>query len=215
MNLFDVGHATAEATRRRERYRAEEQRTEALQCWSGRRSDFLASCEMVARIGPATPDDVNRVFELIERTNRFNSSAEAYDRAEVARCVAAEDNDVIVARLVDRFGDHGLVGAMIVRRSDARSSIRVLLVSCRVLGRGVGEALLCAALRQAADRGERALDVWFRRTEHNRMMSVLFASHAFHGVTPDGPGERQGEVMRFTHDLQDLPDVPTWLTVLT
>lgn len=209
MDLFAAGPPTEEATRRRERYLDGERRDEAERSWSGRRSDFLASCEMVVRIRAASPDDVDRVFELIERTNRFNSSAERYTRADVERCVAGNDHDVIVARLVDRFGDLGLVGAVILRRSEARSSIRVLLVSCRVLGRGVGEALLCTALQQAADRGERALDVLFRRTEHNRMMNLLFASHGFRSE------DREAEIVHFTRDLEDLPAAPAWLTVLT
>ena len=212
MDLFDVGPATQEASRRRERYLDQQRRSEAERYWSGRRLDFLASCEMVARIGPADREDVDRIFALIQRTNRFNSSAEHYDRSEVEQRVVGKDYDVIVARLVDRFGDHGLIGAMIVDRSEAGSLVRVLLVSCRVLGRGVGEALLCTALQQAADRGETNFQVMFRRTEHNRMMHVLFASHGFRRA---GNGEGEGEVVHFTRDLHDIPSSPAWLKVLT
>ena len=44
------------------------------------------------------------------------------------------------------------------------------------------------------------------------MMSVLFASHAFLRERGDG---RDGEVIRFTRDLKDIPDSPAWLKVLT
>jgi FkbH-like protein len=79
----------------------------------------------------------------------------------------------MVAHMSDRFGDYGAVGVMIIHCLQRRWLVEVLLVSCRVMGRGVGEALLCYGIGQAKAQGQQSLRALYRMTAYNRAMHLL------------------------------------------
>lgn len=207
MEMFAVEHPTEEARRRRELYQAEAQRQEAARSWQGRRLDFLRHCQTVLALRPATPQDVLRIGELIERTNQLNTAARRFSQADVAGMLVASDYRLTVAQMADRFGDYGTVGVLIVRQQRQEWLIEVLLVSCRAMGRGVGEALLCHELRQAQAEGQASVRALYRQTAYNRAMHMLFVTHGFrHEREQDG-------VATYVHDLAAVLDFPAWLEV--
>jgi len=114
-----------------------------------------------------------------------------------------------VAHMADRFGDYGLVGVTIVRQGQGEWSMEVLLVSCRAMGRGVGEALLGYGMRQARAQGQRALRAAYRKTAYNRAMHMLFVTHGFRRA------REENGVITFIHDLEMVPDYPIWLNIRT
>jgi len=207
MAMFAVHRPTEEARRRREFYHADARRQAVERSWAGRRLDFLRHCHIVLSLRPAVLKDVPRISELIERTNQLNTAAHHFTEREVSRRLDAPDYCLMVAHMSDRFGDYGIVGVMMIHRPQRRWLIEVLLVSCRVMGRGVGEALLCYGMRQAKAQGQGSLRAVYRRTAYNRAMHLLFVTHGFRR-------EREGNgVVTFVHDLAVVPDYPVWLDV--
>ncbi len=74
-------------------------------------------------------------------------------------------------RLVDRFGDNGLIAVVIGRKtSPVAMSIDAWLMSCRVLGRKVEAATLNILAAQAAQMGARTLIGRYIRTAKNGMV---------------------------------------------
>jgi len=92
---------------------------------------------------------------------------------------------VLAVRLSDRFGDSGLVGVAILRHGGGRSVIDTLLLSCRVLERGVEDALLAACIRRSALRGSSAIVGEFIPTAKNGRVADFFPSRGF---VADGTG---------------------------
>jgi FkbH-like protein len=198
---------TEESRRRREFYQAELQRQAAERDWGGRRLEFLRSCQIRLTLRPAGTDDVARIAELIERTNQLNTAAQRFNQPDVLERVNAPGYRLTVARMADRFGDYGIVGVLMARELGREWVIEVLLVSCRVIGRGVGEALLCYGLRQAQVHGQRAVRALYRRTAYNRAMQLLFVTHGFKR------DREQDGLVTYAHDLGFVPDYPAWLEV--
>ena len=209
MPLFVVAHPTEEARHRREFYQAEMQRQGAERRLGGRRLDFLRYSQIVLTLRPAEPKDVPRISELVERTNQLNTAAHRFGRQEIAGQLDAPDYRLMVAHMADRFGDYGLVGVTIVRQGQGEWSMEVLLVSCRAMGRGVGEALLGYGMRQAKAQGLRALRAAYRKTAYNRAMHMLFVTHGFRRA------REENGVITFIHDLEMVPDYPIWLNIRT
>lgn len=207
MEMFAVEHPTEEARRRREFYQAEGQRQKVERSWRGRRVDFLRHCQTVLSLCAAVAQDVPRIAELIERTNQLNTAARRFDQTDVAGLLDAPDYRLMVVRMADRFGDYGTVGVLITRRLEREWLIEVLLVSCRAMGRGVGEALLCHELQQAQAQGQASVRALYRRTAYNRAMHMLFVTHGFKR------GQEEGGVVTYRHDLGTIPDFPAWLEV--
>jgi FkbH-like protein len=207
MDMFAVEHPTEETRHRREFYQAEIQRQAAERDWRGQRLDFLRSCHIVLALRPAAPQDVPRIGELVERTNQLNTAAHHLSTQDIARQLNSSDYCLMVAHMSNRFGDYGTVGVLIVHQLPQKWVIEVLLVSCRVMGQGIGEGLLCYGLRQAKEQGQQSLHALYRKTAYNRAMHLLFVTHGFKRW------QEQNGLMTFTHDLRVVPDYPTWLDV--
>jgi len=97
-------------------------------------ADFIASLDVRTRFERlAAGTTMDRVEELFQRTTQFNTTGARFPVAELEALAAAPDADVFTAHVSDRFGDHGLAGAAVVRGGE----IIGLALSCRVLGLGV------------------------------------------------------------------------------
>ena len=102
-------------------------------------ADYRASLDVnvgVRRL--ASRDPLDRVVELFQRTTQFNTTGRRFSVAELAALVADPGQAVFSLHVSDRFGDHGLTGAVVV----AGGEIVGLAVSCRVLGLGAEQAFL-------------------------------------------------------------------------
>jgi methoxymalonate biosynthesis protein len=206
---FQPASCTEEAGHRRHLYRDEFQRKQADAAFEGSRADFLHSSQLRLCIRPALTADIDRIWELIWRTNRLNSTGQRHERERVADWIASDCYAVSVGSLTDRFGDYGMVGVSVVRRDVTPWVIDVLLVSCRALGRGVGEGMLAHILRCAAEQGELEILALFRNTEHNSGMRILFKAFDFatNCTAQDGT-----ITLKCTLDAKPV-NPPSWLSV--
>ena len=72
-----------------------------------------------------------------------------------------------MVRVADRFGDYGLVGVVMYETQADRYKVDTLLLSCRVLGRGVEHALLAQLGRAGRREGKRSSSCAYRPTDKN------------------------------------------------
>src|SRR2546427_8198882 len=104
--------------------------------------DFVRGLELRVEIAEATDDQLGRVSQLTFRTNQFNFTTVRRSENEIRDYVKRDHATGLVVRVVDRFGDYGLVGVALYETEADRCRVDTLLLSCRVLGRGVEHALL-------------------------------------------------------------------------
>ncbi len=212
---FAGGSGTAEAAARSQFYQQEGERRAAERDFAGDRLRFLQSCDMVLTLRPAMPADLPRLNELVARTNQLNSTGRRYTPAEIAARVAdAAAWLVPVARLHDRFGDYGLIGAALVDRRDAGAwGVALLMLSCRVEGRGIPAAVLRWLLEQAGAAGVPALTALYRANPQNRQMALLLRQLGFHATDaalPADPASAGATVYRRV-TAPSLPAYAAWL----
>jgi FkbH-like protein len=178
--VLDRPRVLDEDRRRGDMLRADEDR---LRSERGATSvaQFLAGLEMTARVGLAGDATFDRVHQLVHKTNQFNLTTRRHARDELGRLAASQDARVAWLRLADRFGDLGLVCVGIVRRADADAwEVDTLLMSCRVMGRGVEDAFLAYLAELAAAAGARRLIGRWLRTARNRPVATFYAERAWH-----------------------------------
>ena len=84
-----------------------------------------------------------------------------------------------MARVGDRFGDHGLVGVALLRVQPDAWEIDTFLLSCRVIGRSVETALLSAITADAERSGARAVEGSYIPTRKTAPASSFFKDHGF------------------------------------
>jgi FkbH-like protein len=115
--------------------------------------DFLESLEMKAEIAPFSPVYLERITQLINKTNQFNLTTKRYTSAEVEAIARDPMSITLYGRLADRFGDNGLVTALIGRIDKKTLELDVWLMSCRVLNREMELAMIDALVEQCQARG--------------------------------------------------------------
>jgi FkbH-like protein len=200
--LFRRVRISGEDRQRTEMMRSEAQRRSRLETMD--RDQFLASLELRVTFVRVADDHITRVAQLTNKTNQFNLTTIRRDESQIRRLVASATNDVWAIRVTDRFGDYGIVGVAIVDQDPDSWTIDTLLMSCRVLGRGVETAFLTAIADEAAARGIARLIGRFEPTRKNAQVANFYPDHGFDA---DGPGS-------FSLDLaQHRPQTPAHITL--
>jgi amino acid adenylation domain-containing protein/FkbH-like protein len=140
--VFDQLKVTTADRRRTELYHEQQQREE-LRTSSTSLANFIAGLELKIVNEPMLQEQVERVAQLTQRTNQFNTTSLRRSEPELLKLAAA--GDVLAVQVSDRFGDYGLVGVMVCQICDNALKVDSFLLSCRVLGRGVEYNMLARA----------------------------------------------------------------------
>ncbi|WP_433654426.1 HAD-IIIC family phosphatase [Nocardia sp. CA-128927] len=170
---FQPRHVTADSRARRHMYRASIERSTAEEHFSGTNEEFLATLGMRFRISPAGAADIGRAEELVVRTNQLNSTGVMYSAEDLAAHAESADHLLLMAELEDKYGTYGQVGVALVERGVHQWRLKLLLMSCRVISRGVGTVLLNYVVRLAHGEGAR-LVAEYVPTDRNRIMYITY-----------------------------------------
>lgn len=181
--LFDTLTVSAEDRQRGVMYKAEAERKQ-LQGQAPDLETYLQSLEMVIEVKFADNFTLPRITQLTQKTNQFNLTTKRYSEADIKKSMEAMDADVLSLRLIDKFGDSGLVGVCILKYIAEKAVIDTFLLSCRVLGRGVEDAFIIQALKLAKRRGCEAVIGEFYPTAKNIQVKEFFAQRGFDPFSP-------------------------------
>lgn len=199
---FTPRFITADSHKRRELYQTDFVRQQAEEAFDGPPDAFLKSLDMTLTISRASIADLQRAEELTIRTNQLNTTGIHYSYNELYQLMQSDSHEVIVVSLRDKFGDYGKVGLILLEYGEQQWTIRLLLLSCRIMSRGIGSVLI-TYLRQAAKMHSVSLYADFKETEKNRMMYMTYKFNGF--------SEQQDELGGLINDLSHVPEIPMYL----
>ena len=203
---FNPPFITNESARRREMYRADIERNYEQNRFVGPSEEFLAGLDMVFTIAPAQEEDLKRAEELTIRTHQLNTTGYTYSFDELSAFRRSPEHLLLIASLDDRFGAYGKIGLALIEKGNSVWTLKLLLMSCRVVSRGVGVILMNHALSLARSAGVR-LRAEFLANERNRMMLITYKLGGFREI------ERSDNFILFEHDTQRIQATPGWVKV--
>jgi FkbH-like protein len=166
---FDKTRVTDEDKSRTRMYRAEKKRLDAQQ-ESVSLDEYLAGLELKVSLNIMQPSQVARVSQLTQRTNQCNLSTIRRSEDEIRALADTPGTSCWVVDVSDRFGDYGLVGVIITQEKTESLFIDTFLLSCRVLGRRVEDAVLSALKRYCVEGEFKRLEAVFYPTAKNAPM---------------------------------------------
>jgi FkbH-like protein len=175
VDLTDEDRARAKHYRAARRRRDTEVQFESI-------DSYLESLEMVADLRSIDEPDMDRVVQLIGKTNQFNLTTRRHGPDQVRRMLTDPTSIGLTLRVADRFGDYGLVSVLIaVADPDATTSLVIdtWLMSCRVISRTVEEFLFNALVEAARSRGIESLVGVYAPTAKNALVKDLFERLGF------------------------------------
>lgn len=197
---------TPESRLRRQMYRSDTIRAQAESEFDGGNEAFLRTLNMVFTIKQADESDLRRAEELTIRTHQLNTTGYTYSYDELDALRRSPDHLLLVASLDDRFGTYGTIGLALVELGETVWTLRLLLMSCRVMSRGVGTILMSHIMRSARAAGAR-LRAQFIPNGRNRMMYITYKFGGFREV------ERDGDLIVLEHDLAQIQELPDYAEV--
>ncbi|MBN2000894.1 HAD-IIIC family phosphatase [candidate division KSB1 bacterium] len=200
-------HITTDSAHRREMVRNDMIRTRAETEFSGTRMEFLASLDMEMTIFPAGKDDLPRAHELTVRTNQLNATGYVYSFEELTGFLQSENHLLLMAGLTDKYGSYGRIGLALVELGDRIWTLKLLLMSCRVISRGVGSVFLNYIRQKATLHGVRLL-AEFIPTGSNRVMEITYRLSGFQQLKTVSNG------FLFESPLESIPPCPDYIRMI-
>lgn len=206
---FESLHLTEEDRQRGQLYAQRRERQDWEAHHADNLGDYLSELGLVVEVQVADEFAIPRIAQLIGKTNQFNLTTRRHSEADVRAFATAADHAVYGVRVRDRFGDHGLVGAAIVGRGGDVWEIDTLLMSCRVLGRGVETAFLSALVAAAREGGAHTVRGLFIPTAKNLPARDFYSDNGLRLV-----GERDDGTQEWELDVRaQVVASPAWLTL--
>ncbi len=142
--------------------------------------DYLAmmkSLKLQFGFRTARSSDMERLLELIQRTNQFNTTTKRRSAAEIQNLLASIEYAIYVATLSDKFGKLGIVAVAIIDRHIAGENVfDFFIMSCRARGFGLESAFIRSIID--TEPGKRYVGQYLP-TERNTPAAELFANAGF------------------------------------
>jgi FkbH-like protein len=158
----------------------------ALKASAASVEDYLRGLDQRLTVSPVGPDAIARVAQMHQRTNQFNLTTRRLTEAEIAALVERpECGFAVMGRVVDKFGDHGVVIVATGTVDGALAEIGTFLMSCRVIGREVERTFLAALLTLLSGRGVERVIGRFAATAKNAMVRDFYGANGFTLVDGD------------------------------
>lgn len=163
----------------RNKFYSDNQERAKEQAVFGNYQDFLTSLNMKAEIKPFKNVYIERITQLINKTNQFNLTTKRYTVTEVESINTSVNFIPLYGKLVDKFGDNGLISIVIGEVVGDKCIVDTWLMSCRVLKRDMEFAMLEILIKECEKRNLNEIIGIYKKSPKNNMVANLFAEFGF------------------------------------
>ncbi|QLE40506.1 HAD-IIIC family phosphatase [Nostoc sp. C052] len=204
MPVMNPRFITEDSRIRRLMYISDIERQNAEKEFVGTADEFLATLNMNFTISSAKEEDLQRAEELTLRTNQLNTTGYTYSYDELNHFRQSDNHKLLIASLEDKYGSYGKIGLVLIECQPNSWTIKLLLMSCRVMSRGVGTIMMNHIMSMAKSNNVR-LVAEFVPNDRNRMMYVSYKFAGFKEIA-----NNSGSVI-LENDLSRIQPVPSYV----
>jgi FkbH-like protein len=145
--------------------------------------DFWNGLELEVKLEAARPLSIPRIAQLTQKTNQMNLTTRRYSEAQIEALIGDSNWRLFSLSARDRFGDHGIVGAMFLNMKADDCHIDTFLLSCRILGFRLEHYMIAFAAAAARQDGKRRLIGEFIPTAKNKIAADMYLNLGFQKVS--------------------------------
>lgn len=198
---------TGDSRQRRQMYMSDIKRNKIEQEFKGTQEEFLETLNMEFTISSVRDGDLQRAEELTVRTHQLNSTGYTYSYEELDAFRKSDRHKLFIAGLSDKYGNYGKIGLVLVECEEGIWTLKLLLMSCRVISRGVGTVMLSYVMG-LAKKANVSLRAEFVPTDRNRMMYISYRFANFKEI-----GNRN-EVVILENDLSQIQPIADYIKII-
>jgi FkbH-like protein len=177
LRCFDAPAVSKEDLERTKLY-AEERQRETSKTQVGSVEDWLKSLQMKVTAEPLGAANLGRAAQLFNKTNQMNLSTRRLTEAELQAWAKGPGRRLWAVSVSDRFGDAGLTGIVSTEVKGDTCAVADFLLSCRVMGRKVEEAMVHLAVEHAREAGAKAVRAVLLPTAKNKPCADFWAQQS-------------------------------------
>ena len=198
---FRIYAVTSEDRAKTEQYRANAQRRAEQSRFIDMES-YLYSLDMRLDIIPADEHNLPRIAQMTQKTNQFNLTTRRYTEADIRQRLE-QGWRVFCMSVSDRFGDSGITAAIFLQPvGDVEVNIDTLLLSCRILGKGIEEAFIKTVFNLLKLDGYKTVTGDYLPTAKNQQTADFLDRMGMTLQSTDGNGAKH-----YTMTLSDMFDI--------
>ncbi|MDO4219297.1 MAG: HAD-IIIC family phosphatase [Synergistaceae bacterium] len=187
---FEVTTFSPDDTKRNEMYKENAKRA-SFQASFDNYTDYLLSLEMVGIIRPFEPIYMARIAQLSNKSNQFNLTTRRYTQPEIEQIASNYDYITLYGKLIDRFGDNGVVSVIIGHKVDTECRIDLWIMSCRVLKRDMEFAMMDSLVKKCKEAGLSTIHGYYYPTTKNSMVKEFYKLQGFSKISEDDSGNTE------------------------
>lgn len=183
-DYFKVYSITDEDKKKTEQYRANTARTQSQKNFTDFES-FLESLDIQITIEAANEFNIPRIAQMTQKTNQFNLTTKRYTDTELKKFLS-DGWKIWCMSVADRFGDNGITGCVMVNDD----TIDTLLLSCRILGKGIESVFIKVILSKLKKSGLSTIWAEFIPSAKNGQVADFYERCGFTCVSKESDGKK-------------------------
>lgn len=203
--FFEPASLTQEDLSKTEDYKARIKRIQFLKSTKGSINDHLQRLNIQGEVTLFQKIDLDRICQLINKTNQFNLTSRRYSKSEILKVMQNANYLGLSARVQDKFGNYGLISAMIAKHTGHVLDILSWVMSCRVFGKGIEQFLFNHLAREAIKRGVQEIRGTFTPTQKNEVVKNLYPSLGMEEIPNLTVGKKRTFTCSVNTERQPLP----------
>lgn len=184
-DYFKIYTTTEEDRGKTEQYKANSSRLQEQKRYADF-GDFLKSLGMVLTIEKGNEFNIPRIAQMTQKTNQFNLTTHRYTDADIHTMIN-NGCQVYCLSVADKFGDSGITGCIIINNNE----IDTLLLSCRILGKGIETAFVKTILKRLIDEGKKDIKARYIPTTKNMQVADFYEKNGFDCIAKDDIGGKE------------------------
>lgn len=170
---------------------------------------YLQELDMSMDICEIHDDGIERMLQLLNKTNRFNVTGKKYTRADIGQMLQMQDDYVLIgAHLKDLAADHGMISYMLCRLVEQGLDLSQWVTSCRVFQRGVEHAMMDHLVSFCRQQNRKHIYCTYIQTEKNFMIKELLPVYGFQEIKAENPLSR-----RYVLSVDDYRAQPYYIQI--
>ena len=185
--FFEVTTLSKDDLNRNEMYKQNLERAKAEGSFSNYK-DYLLSLDMKGIIKSFEPIYYERISQLSNKSNQYNLTTKRFTVSDIENMANDDSYITLYGKLLDRFGDNGLVSVAIGHTNNDVCDIDLWIMSCRVLKRDLEYAMMDEFVKKCEERNIKEIRGYYYPTAKNMMVKDFYSLHGFSKIDEDSDG---------------------------
>jgi FkbH-like protein len=178
LRCFDTPSLTEEDRKRAQMYASERRRKADVRAFTSL-DEWLKTLMIRIEVEELSLENLDRAVQLLNRTNQMNLATRRLSPSQLRDWAGEQNRKMWTLRVRDKLGDSGLSGVVSLEIHDDCAVISDFVLSCRVIGRKVEEAMLATAIDYCKSRGLNEVTAGYIPTPKNGPCLVFFRNSGF------------------------------------